>query len=922
MIEQGNFFENQDLGESPSTPPLPLTDHVIHTFAPLIVPSADSPVPSPAPFIELDPANCLSQFKLLSKLRRRNNGDIFTSKGKMEIVPTSDPQVVGLVRSSDSRHIVIVMNFGPEDSMVSVDIDFAKSFLKSFYVESDFLEPVASRISIPWTGAELCASKYQVMVPRYSSCFRSFKKLHCDSPSVKFLSDLAVASLRRRGPYIRSLLEKSLNGPKCDNLYQLLDQLKKGGIGETEIFSKLVEIFQDRSLTSRLAAKLSKLVPSPIASNILAACKIGPILFTTPELGKWSTFGGLGVMVDDLINTLSSIRESTDSDPSVWVCSPYYERNRKGESGYLSKDNINWSFNIEVDVGFERVTIGVYEKIMNGIRFFFLHNGKYFPSIYPDFNPVMTTAFLALMAKAPLEICCRIGSFPSTIVTNDWATGLTAAYAKRNFFGSVFASTKFIHIVHNLDPNYEGRIFPPHHQDVAHVHMLPSDLLVDFHWQRLCVNPSRCAILMSDNWGTVSVSYRKELLEGSPLAPLLRMHPHAFAHPNGIPLEARLARISATGCTSHWEAKCELQRKFFPSVEPSEKTVLIGFIGRITFQKGVHLILDIAEQLLRRHSGHVQVIVGGMLNPGETYAAHCADRMRDLNRRFPNGFWSDPDSFFLDGSLLNFGAAFGLMPSAFEPGGIVQQEFLVAGTPVIAFKTGGLKDTIREYFDGEGNGFTFEAHTAGDLAYAVERALRLFWQDKESYEQLRENSKKSVVTCDMVAKAWLGEFYRMHAKVYFDPVLVRDEMLEMDDWVCGGEIEESIEVTDGELSSSSEDWIQDRSIVVSTPKVSTAMMQRDPSLAGIIRRTVRISFKPALSVDIPRSVLLAGSFDQWASRIPLRWDKSNRLFFVDIRVPQGRWFIKLIVDGSWICIDEYPTENDYDGNVNNVILVD
>ncbi len=47
--------------------------------------------------------------------------------------------------------------------------------------------------------------------------------------------------------------------------------------------------------------------------------------------------------------------------------------------------------------------------------------------------------------------------------------------------------------------------------------------------------------------------------------------------------------------------------------------------------------------------------------------------------------------------MVNLGADFGLMPSAFEPGGIVQQEFFIAGTPVVAFKTGGLKDTVFEY---------------------------------------------------------------------------------------------------------------------------------------------------------------------------------------------------------------------------------
>jgi starch synthase len=37
------------------------------------------------------------------------------------------------------------------------------------------------------------------------------------------------------------------------------------------------------------------------------------------------------------------------------------------------------------------------------------------------------------------------------------------------------------------------------------------------------------------------------------------------------------------------------------------------------------------------------------------------------------------------------------MPSLFEPSGVVQQEFFAGGTPVIAFKTGGLKDSVFEF---------------------------------------------------------------------------------------------------------------------------------------------------------------------------------------------------------------------------------
>ena len=81
----------------------------------------------------------------------------------------------------------------------------------------------------------------------------------------------------------------------------------------------------------------------------------------------------------------------------------------------------------------------------------------------------------------------------------------------------------------------------------------------------------------------------------------------------------------------------------------------------------------------------------------DPYSAQCAHKMWHLKAKYPNSFWAAPEEFFMDGALVNRGSDFGLMPSLFEPGGIVQHEFFVGGTPVVAFKTGGLKDSVIEF---------------------------------------------------------------------------------------------------------------------------------------------------------------------------------------------------------------------------------
>jgi len=159
----------------------------------------------------------------------------------------------------------------------------------------------------------------------------------------------------------------------------------------------------------------------------------------------------------------------------------------------------------------------------------------------------------------------------------------------------------------------------------------------------------------------------------------------------------------------------------------------------------------------------------------EPYSAQCAHKMWNLKNKYPSCFWAAPEEFFTDGSLVNRGADFGLMPSVFEPGGIVQHEFFVGGTPVIAFKTGGLKDSVIEYMwdSEEGSGFTFESHANPDFIFAIERAVGTF-RNKPKYLKLRENAFKATMDGAVVSKAWLSEFFRLKGKVFVDFTIMKE----------------------------------------------------------------------------------------------------------------------------------------------------
>lgn len=95
-------------------------------------------------------------------------------------------------------------------------------------------------------------------------------------------------------------------------------------------------------------------------------------------------------------------------------------------------------------------------------------------------------------------------------------------------------------------------------------------------------------------------------------------------------------------------------------------------------------MLNAVRELMEYTRGRIQILVGGMANMKDPYAAQvkfiylrtqfaltfvdqCAWSMQGLRKQYRNRFWADPQEFFTDGSLVNLGADFGLVPSLFEP---------------------------------------------------------------------------------------------------------------------------------------------------------------------------------------------------------------------------------------------------------------
>lgn len=654
----------------------------------------------------------------------------------------------------------------------------------------------------------------------------------------------------------------------------------------------------DPPVAERIVAYLTHLSTAARDESLLAVAralvarttKLGPLVFLTAELGRFSTAGGLGVMVDELTKGLAAL------GLEVYVISPYYTVNRKNQTGYLG-ENIHWTKNMVVNLGTHEVECGIFEGVENGVNLVFIERGDYFPKVYADpGGAVRHMQTVILMSLGSLEVCCQKGLTPGLVVSNDWLPSMASGY--RNFFGPFFDNTSFYHIIHNLgDGAYEGRCYPsPQEGALEHVHRLPRHLVMNDSWESKVCNPSRTALLTVDNWGTVSPSYLKELLAGHPLSDLLQIAKSPFGYPNGIRQGEREAALRERGAASHEEAKELLQKRYFGFQQGDPSIPLFAFVGRITSQKGVHLILNAVDELIAHTGGKIQILVGGPANYSDAYSAGCARHMHDLKRRHPWCFWAGPDDFFTDGPLVNLGASFGLMPSAFEPGGIVQQEFFVAGTPVVAFRTGGLKDTVHEWRadEMEGNGFTFESYNQGDFVWAVKRALRVF-SHPEEYSELRQSAYDTTIDVSQVAWAWSSEFHRLRNAMYTRTEVVHQAISESST--------EASDLLDPDARVISLAWTGPGEKVICKG-----------SFDGWTAEWTLVS--PAVAIGQTRNGVANGR-----GKGAVKGTAKANAKTCTIRVRPGEYMYKFKVDGEWTVADDQDTKQDSAGFTNNVVVV-
>jgi len=177
-------------------------------------------------------------------------------------------------------------------------------------------------------------------------------------------------------------------------------------------------------------------------------------------------------------------------------------------------------------------------------------------------------------------------------------------------------------------------------------------------------------LIASDQWATVSKSYRDQIRYGSPLSPLLNKFPQPFACSNGVQVKDRLRELAeqlkkrGLKHMDHLDAKRFLQEKYLNTAELDRDVCIFSFVGRITEQKGVDLICSVVEEMIIKSDYKIAFIVGGPAEKGDPHGEMVISACEYLINKFPKNFYANPRAFFLRRACSS--ARIQLLPDAVE----------------------------------------------------------------------------------------------------------------------------------------------------------------------------------------------------------------------------------------------------------------
>ncbi len=464
--------------------------------------------------------------------------------------------------------------------------------------------------------------------------------------------------------------------------------------------------------------------PEAPAEAVVEAKK--KILFVASEAAPFIATGGLAEVVGSLSKALAK-----DGRYDVRVIIPLYQDIRKE----FRKD-FKFIGNIFVPLSWRNQYCGIFEYSVDNVTYYFVDNEYYFkrPGCYGYYDDGERFAFFC---RSVMEILGFINFYPEVLHCHDWQAALAALYLKTIYcFRPEYQFIRAVFTIHNIE--YQGKYSLDILEDLFGISYRYQYLVEYDH----CINLMKGAIECCERFTTVSPTYAGEIKDpyySHGLDGIVRRNEFKLCGIlNGIDPDyydpatdkSLFANYSAEDIAPKAVCKEELQRMLNLPVKP--ETPIIAMISRLVSHKGLDLVKEVAEQILRQD---VQLVI---LGTGDgSYEAYFSD----LARRY-QGKVATVITFNSDLSRKIYsGADLFLMPSKSEPCGLSQMIASRYGTVAIVRETGGLKDSIKPYGAG-GNGFTFRDYNAYDMLYVINEALGVY-RNREEWQKL---VKKAMTT--------------------------------------------------------------------------------------------------------------------------------------------------------------------------------
>jgi starch synthase len=336
---------------------------------------------------------------------------------------------------------------------------------------------------------------------------------------------------------------------------------------------------------------------------------------------------------------------------------------------------------------------------------------------------------------------------PDLLHCNDWQTGLAPAYL--HFAGRPVPS---LITIHNLA--FQG-IFPL--ATATALGLPPESLQIEGAEYYGSLSFLKAALHYADWISTVSPSYAEEIqaeplgmgLQGllgarrERLTGILNGIDTADWNPSSdLHLPAEYSSRAPSG-----KRRCKQVLQADLNLEAAPAAPLFGVVSRLTDQKGLDWIIQVAPGILDR---------GGQLAILGTGERAVEAAVRELAANHPGRISA---TIGYDEGLshrIEAGADIFLMPSRFEPCGLNQMYSLRYGAVPVVHATGGLRDTVEDAV----NGFVFTDPSAHGLWLAIERALAL-WADKAAWKRMMQAG----MTRDFSWEKSAREYQRLYQRV-------------------------------------------------------------------------------------------------------------------------------------------------------------